>query len=451
MDKNISSNNKKTGKRIAVISISVILALAIILGLLVLIPKLVKDENSDPVMSYEDISIPTYFYELMLSRVKASIARDRGSEDLYAYLNSKMPNSDMTYGEFYEKSTLDTCKYYLAALYLFNENKLELPSSYEEEVDQFISDCIDIDYIANGSEEKFDEILSAYGVNAKTYKKSYLLNAKYEYLFSYLYGSDGSKIADSVKQEYANEHYIRFYQILVPSYYYEYETDENGDLMYFDKESGDTLYDTENGKHKLLDNGNYKRDKYGIKIMYDNDGNILYDKENGVIKTVDDTVHYYDEDKLLEQKSKAEEIKASLKDGNFSAFEAKLEEATPYILGVDRNVSDLYVSDIDASGYTGEYSYMNDVYECVKELAFGEIGMVETKYGYHIVMRYELEDGVFSDGDKSVWFENMNASLMAHLFNIKCESIVDNIIIDEENLKNAKSIFDVAINYDYWK
>ena len=445
------NENKKISKKVWIALICSILALAIVAGVALAIILGSKKNDEIAVLEYDGISIPLSFYELMLSRTKANIARDMGSEKLDEFFASESPVKGKTNEQYYNELVLESCKYYLAALYIFEDEKIKLPQSYYDQIDQDVQDCIDIDYIA-GSEERLNEILSEYGVDIESYKNAFITHSKYEYLHTALYGDNGSKIGAAVKQGFAEDHYHRFKQIVIPSYYYVYETDKNGDLMYFDPATGNPIYDTENGDYIMGSDGNYLRDKYGVKIAFDADENILYDKVNGVLKIVDDTIHYYDESELEAQKQKALEIANSISNNNYSAFEAKAEENAVPVLEMDSNATlDYYVSEIDQASYTGKYAYMNDLYLEIKDMAIGEVKMIETEYGYHIVMKYKIEDGAFSDSANEVWFENFNTALVTEVFSNKCESILPNIQINEESLKSAKSITEIGINYDYWK
>lgn len=441
-----------SAKKIAIIVICAVLAVSIAVGAVIVILASKKEtEVISPILELDDgTKIPLSFYELMLSRTKASIAREMGSENLDKFFASESVVKGKTNEEYYNEMVLESCKYYLVALSLFESEKAELPQSYYDTIDQDIQDCIDISYIA-GSEEKLNEILSEFGVDKDSYRDAFIINSKYEYLHTYLYGDNCSKIAENVKNDFMNEHYHRFRQILIPSYYYEYETDENGDNMYFDPETGKPIYDTENGEYVMGDNGNYLRDNYQVKIAFDKDGNILYNKEKGVLKISNDKTQNYTKEELLEQEKKAQDIKNSISPENYSAFEAKAEEMYIPVLEAGTTISDYFVSDIDRASYTGEYAYMETIYDTVSKMGDGDIEIVQTEFGYHVIMKYELTDGAYGESDNSIWFENFNTALITNLFNLKCESLLSGVKVNDENIKKAKSIKDIGINYDYWK
>ena len=444
--------NEKTrsSKKIWIIAVAALLVVAIAAGVIAVILNS-KKEDVIAVLEYDGVEIPLSFYELMLSRTKASIAREMGTENLDSFFAAESNVKGKTNEQYYNELVLESCKYYLAALYIFEDEKIKLPQSYYDQINQDVQDCIDIEYIA-GSEERLNEILSEYGVDIESYKDAFITHSKYEYLHTALYGDDGSKIGAAVKQSFADRHYHRFKQIIIPSYYYVYETDENGDNMYFDPSTGLPKFDTENGKYVMGDDNNYIRDSYGIKIAFDTEGNILYDKVNGVIKIADDTTYNYEGEALEAQREKAMEIASSISPKNFSAFEAKAEANVVSVLDMDANaVSDYYVSDIDQASYVGKYAYMNDLYLAIKDMGNGEVKMVETQYGFHVVMKYEIEDGAYEDSENEIWFENFNSVLVTEVFSNKCASILSDITVNEENLKGAKSIAEIGINYDYWK
>ena len=202
----------------------------------------------------------------------------------------------------------------------------------------------------------------------------------------------------------------------------------------------------------VIDHQDGSTDGVNLNTAFDEDGNILYDKVNGVLKMVDDKTYNYSEEELASKKTEAESILASISKGNYSAFEAKAESMIVPVLDMDNSsISDYYVSDIDQASYVGQYAYMNEIYLALKDMGEGEIRMVETEYGFHIIMKYGIEDGAFSDSANDIWFENFMPALVTELFRNKCDSILPNIQVNEENLKGAKSITEIGINYDYCK
>jgi hypothetical protein len=79
----------------------------------------------------------------------------------------------------------------------------------------------------------------------------------------------------------------------------------------------------------------------------------------------------------------------------------------------------------------------------------GDIECIESEYGYHIIMKYELDEGRFTDGEYAEWFESFNESLQNKLFLDKCKGIFEKITENEENLKAARSIVKIGTNYTY--
>ena len=75
--------------------------------------------------------------------------------------------------------------------------------------------------------------------------------------------------------------------------------------------------------------------------------------------------------------------------------------------------------------------------------------VIESEYGHHIVMKYALDEGRFSDKEYAEWFASFNDSIITKLFLDKCKSFYDSINVNEENLAKARSITRVGTNYDY--
>ncbi len=452
--------NHKT-RRTLIITTAVILALAIICLTVAAVIGINANKVKDPVLEYKGAKLPLSFYSLMLSRTKGNLARNGYNVNSISFWNAESAAAGKTNAEYYTERTLETCKLYLLSLYLFDKEGLELPQSYYDEIDQEIADCIDLGYIGDGSEEKFNQILAPYGVDADSYREALIIKSKAEYLQTYLFGDSGSKISDELKEEYYEQYYYRFKQIFVSKYYYTYETDDFGVEIYFALDSSKPLYDTENGKVGFDENNKYLYDKYGEKIYFEVDENgdpildkPLYDKENGVRYPVTDEEgvaikNYYTDAENEARYNNAQEIMSSVSPNNFAAFEAQMAEFNDAADGAEENPDGYYLTDITSSSYYG-YDYLHDILAALKNMQVGELEIIESDEGYHIVMRYALDDGAYDDDTKEAWFDNFTATVMANIFKEKYKDILENIVINEENLALAESIKFIGINYNYW-
>lgn len=406
-----------------------------------------KADVKDPVLECENGAIPLSFYEFLLSRMRGTLARNQYDVKDPDFWSTPVEGTEHTYESYYNSAVLDSCKNYLAASVLFDKTGLSLPdsvyASVKEEVEFYI------DYDGRGNEEDFNKLVEKYGVDADSLTEAYILEKKYEYLLSYLYGN-GSLIADTVKEEYYRENYYRFKQILFPNFYYDYERDSEGNIIYFDTEKGVPLYDT-SGVYLYDGDGNRIKDEYGSTIYYDLDGNILYDTENGQPSVVTDesgegVKHYYSLSEFAEIRDDARALAERLSDKNYSAFEAEMAKRVN-IEGADDAYPDgYYLSRVESSSYE---DHMTDILALLEEMEIGEIRLLESKYGCHIIMKYELDPGKYSDGKYAEWFAKFTDSLINKLFLDKCKEILPEIKVNEENLAKARSIRRIGTNYDY--
>ena len=409
------------------------------------------EKVKDPVLEYEDKKISLSMYEFMLSRMKGMLARNKYDvTPLSEFWDEKHPGAQLTNEEYYNKSVLESCKNYLAALVMFEEEGLTLSDTVLSEIEEDIS--FYIDYDCNGSTEKFDTLLSKFGTDTEGLRKIYEIEAKYKAVISHLYGENGSQISASVKEEYYKENYYRFKQIIVSNFYYEYLTDENGDMIYFESESGLPIYDIANGKYRYDDDGERLEDEYGVDIVFGEDGRYVYDKENGYpAPTTDDNgeavKHKYSDEEMKIRAAKISKILNAASGGNTSAFEALMPEWEVYIGAGDYYTDGYYLSDLESGGYE---DYVLDILEKLKKMEVGETSVIENEEsGYHIIMKYELDNGRYSDSEYAEWFSSFNDSLITKLFLDKCEAFYGEILVNEENLKKALSIRSVGTNYDY--
>lgn len=430
-------------------------ALALILALCTLLAFFASCSKEppvpDPILECDGEEMPLYFYEFMLSRMKGELARNKYPVSESSFWSTKIEETGETYEEYYNKSIFESCKKYFAASVLFDELGLTLPKSVIASIDEAIA--FYIDYDGDGDKNAFSELLSPYGVNADTLRQCYIIGNKYEYLIDALYGG-GELIADSVREEYFQENYYCFKQVLFAKFYYKYQQDKYGNMIYFDKKTGYPLYDTENGSFAYDESGSRIKDTFGQPIYFDAEGNVLYDTENGIPMVVLDDkgnpIQYeYTAEEMEAQKQLAKELSENASKGNFAAFEAKIEENKLVIGEVNEFADGYYLSEIESGGYTGDVEYLSDILAMLEGMEVGEIGYYESDAGYHVIMKYDLETGKYTDKNYKSWFASLDAHIIDDLFSLRVAEIMERMTVNEENLAKARSIRDIGINFDY--
>ena len=115
---------------------------------------------------------------------------------------------------------------------------------------------------------------------------------------------------------------------------------------------------------------------------------------------------------------------------------------------------DLYNEDEGLKEFTNGYyltesdSYsIDDVKEAVFGMKDGEIKMIKSEYGYHIIKRYELDQGAFNNSVNQAYFENFNDAVVDYLFFIKMDDYKERIVVDENAIKGV-DMKCVEKNYD---
>ncbi len=429
--------------------LSIAAALIALLMLCAAISGCTDKKPEDSVIEYESYGISREFYELMLSRWKGDLAREghdvEPASDFWSIKLKDEQGKEISMEQTYNKAVLDICKNYLAAVVLFDREGLKLSDGTIAEIDDEIA--FFIDYHGQGSRDKLDAILSKYGTDTDGLREIYIIEAKYRAVINYYYGGG---ISDTVSQEYYEQNYYRFKQIFVSNFYYKYQTDGQGNVIYFDPETSKPIYDTENGR-VIYDEGWSRKDEFGQEIYFDEQGKILYNTEKGLpTPELDDkgeAVRYeYTDSEMAERIEKMQELQGELKAGNFAAFEAEMPAWALYEGTDDYYPDGYYLSRIESKKYP---EYLMSILMKLENMEVGEIRTVESDDGYHIIMKYELDDGKFKNAEYAEWFDAFSESLRNKLFLDKCKSFYADIKTVAENISKARSIKQVGVNYNY--
>ena len=409
-------------------------------------------KKESTLLKLDGYTISVNQYRLLLSRVKASLYYGGYSVDSDTFWDMVIDSDGNTYDQYFRNAALNDAKRYLAAAVLFDKEGLVLPQSYkdaiEEDIEEYIRDA--------GSKSALNNSLSAYGVNIDMLRDLYLLEAKYAYLQTYLYGADGEKVAANVRHEYLTEHAVAFKQVLIRSFDYVYETDLNGDAVYYkvgenNAKVNNIAYDTVNGDPRLDEYGKTILDKNGDTVYYLPNGSIAYDKTNGVRSVVYDangvakTVKYSAAE-LAEHKAAAEEMLASVAKGDYAAFEALMEEYQ--VSGDDAFVTDGEYCFLYTTG-DNAYDYLNDIADALAESEEGTLRMVSSEYGYNVVMKYPIPEDAVTNSTYEEWFRDLTSRVVAKLFHNKCEPYMEKVAVNSEAFAALPSMKQVATNFGY--
>ena len=429
--------------------LSALLCLTLLVGALGLTAC---SEKSPALLELDGHTITAAQYQFLLSRVKGSLYYTGYSVDSTDFWNMIIDDQNNTYDDYFRNAVLEDARRYLAALAIFEERGLVLPQSYVDRVDEDMEE-----YLRDaGSKSALNSLLSSYGINLDMLREIYLIEAKYEYLQTVIYGEDGELLSADARMAYLNEHTVCFKQVLIRAFDYVYETDLNGDEVYYlpsenNEKVNNVAYDKENGTVRLDESGKIIVDANGDDVYYLDDGSIAYDREAGVRSMVYDqngnlVTRNYTAEELAEHKAAAEELLATVSVGDYAAFEALLGE-------YEIDDEDAFVTD---SAYcflytTGDnsYDYLNDIADALAEASEGELCVISSEYGYNVVMKYPMPADAAVNTVYEDWFSDLPARIIAKQFHTLCKPYMEKVAVDSEVFATLPSMKDIATNISY--
>lgn len=436
-------------KKICKIALSLALCIAMLSGMML---GLVSCGEESPVlMSLDGLTFTQAQYTFLLSRARA--AYEQAGFDIKDW-DTKIDLSGTTYDEYIRQQVLAEAKLMLAGVALFEKEGLSLPESTMAKINKDISELIE--YHGEGSKSTFNNLLAPFGFNADMLKEQYIFEAKYEYIQEHWYGKDGSKLAASAKQEYLELNGVAFKQLLIRAYRYVYETDLNGDEVYYlkganDGQTNNIAYDSLKGTSRTNEYGEVIKDKNGDTIYYTADGRISYDKEKGVrVMTFDASgspvTEKLTQAELTENLEIAESIKSSVAAGDFLGFDAAVAEYADS--GEDKFSASGELCFLYKTGDNG-YDYLNDIADELAAAKEGEIRVISSDYGYNVVMKFAIPDDAVSNTKYAEWFSDLSDRVIQYLFSDKCKTLTDSVVVDNDVFAACPKVADVSANYKY--
>ena len=383
-------------------------------------------------------------YELMLSRMKGTLKYNGHPTDTESFWNTIISVQGGTYNDYFCHTVQEEAKMMLIKLYLFEEvYKLELPNSYYDTIDEYIGDALEL--LNDGSKTKFNATLSEYGVNMDMLRENYIMEDKIDYLKLHLSKQTG----DTARDEYYQKNYVRFRQILLPLYEYLYETDENGDTVYY-KEGTDRIYYDTDGVTKKGTDGKTIVDDNGDTVYYTEDGKIAYNTKKGVTRGIDKDKDGYTDYKMLDKESaqlvkdQAERLKEVIVAGDFTTFEdygkkmseEELWSAYPNGMYINKN-----------KNYS--IAYLDDMQEALTNMAVGDVALIEADNAYHLIMKYDIEASGYKNDANKDWFESFEDEVISEILDAMCQKYMDQVVVNAEALETAMEMRTIGSNIDY--
>lgn len=383
-------------------------------------------------------------YELMLSRMKGTLMYNEYPTDSEDFWDTIISTQGGTYNDYFCHTIQQEAKKMLVKMYLFEEiYGLTLPQKNYDEIDEYINDALEL--LHDGSKTSFNATLAAYGVNMDMLRESYILEDKVDYLKSHLSQQTG----DSARDEYYQKNYVRFRQILLPLYEYLYETDENGDTIYY-KEGTDHIYYDIDGVTKKGTDGKTIVDENGDTVYYTEEGRIAYNTSKGVTRGIDKDKDGYTDYKMLDEEStqlvkdQAEKLKEVIVAGDFTTFEdygkqmseEELWSAYPNGMYINKN-----------KDYGIEY--IDEIQKALTNMAAGDIALIEADNAYHLIMKYDIEANGYKNDANKDWFESFEDEVVSEILDAMCQKYLDQVEVNTKALEEAMDMRSVGANTDY--
>lgn len=401
-------------------------------------------KKSKPLMTLGEQEISVNMYELLLSRMKGTLAYNDYPVEDERFWDSIISAQGATYNDYFCSSIQSEAKKMLCKLYLFEEvYHLTLPQESYDKVDQWMEDTVSLDF--DGSYSAWNRVLSSYGINADMLRENYLMEEKVDHLLSHVSSITG----EMAVEEYYQNNYVCFRQILFPLYAYVYETDENGDEIYYHEDITHIYYDL-NGTTRSDAEGNFILDKNGDVVHYTEDGRIAYNSEKGIRNGIDkDEDGYVDYEKLDEQATqivtdRANHVKNLISSGDFTMFEsygAQWSEDdvwNSYPNGIFLNLEQTY-----------SLNYLDEIQSALAGMQVGEIALISSENAYHLIMKYELLPQAYQNKDNADWFESLDEEVAAYIVEQMCQKYSSDVIINDSILTSAMDMKTIGANIEY--
>ena len=325
--------------------------------------------SSESVMTYGSHSINENEFSYYLATYKGKYAQTYADfKNTPEYFSSVVTDDGQTVEDVLYSAVVHNVEMTLVCEQMFDDYGLSLSRSVEDTINSYIDDFVD-EY-ADGSRNKFNAALGAYGVNINMLKKIYLRDEKVSALYDALYGTNGIiGITDEDRQNYLDENYVRVRHIYVNNKYM-YATDEDGVQEY-----------TDDGLRK-------KRELTAEELA----------AKQALIDAIDESL---------------------AQGADFDEVYLPFSEDKYYKNGY-------YISE--------NMDFIADVTDSAMSLEVGEYKKIETDYGTHYIMRLEMDEKPWENEDNSDFFDGYDTTVGQALFADMAEEKISEVVLNEDVL-----------------
>ena len=364
----------------------------------------------------EKITVNTAY--LFLSRMKGYLVSSAAygeSARTDAFWDTLMSADGTTYDEYYTNQIIENAKTYAAALHLFRERGLTLPKETIKAIDDELKEIIDTEW--NGSKTEFNANLSQFGANYDVLREAKIIEAKIEYLRNDLFGEDGAQIGAQIREDYYQQNYRRFKHLFFYTYHFVTETAEDGTEKILTDSNGQAKTEpmTEKEIQLVIDRVS---EAYG-KAVVEGSPSFLDAWKNGATAFGDA--------------------------GKFDALLSEKDDNGTLLYNEDKGMS-LYPNGIYLKA-DSKYEF-TEVRDAVFQMQEGEIRVIRSEHGFHVVMRYENNEGAYADSANADCFTGFIGNLEDKLLTEYLQPYVALVVVDEKALAGM-SIKDVEPNLYY--
>ena len=430
-----------------------------------------SNKTGKPMMTLEKdgikVSISVNVYELLLTRMKGTLAfygytanGVNATNSAFWDYSDKFNGTDLqTIDEYYCGQIYNNCRTFLVALYLFEKEGLSLSAAERAKIDDRLQELVLSD--GGGSKTKLNAVLASYGVNYDILREVYTIEAKITALQNHLYGEKASKLGPEIKNEYLEENYVHFRQVFLASYHYVYETDKNGDDIYYyadGEKKGHIYYDIYNGEIGYDKKGEPLLDEQGDVIFFvpgTDCKKIAYNTLGARINVLTDDGSDYKtkpmtSEELADVKERAQKLFGELEDSTVTEFEQALTDHSDDTAEISEFDDGYYLNIKKDYANTGEkYSYLDDTVKALQEMEIGEVRMIKSSFGYHIIKKYAHSDAAYDKEINEQWFSDFHSGLIEQLFAERCSAHFDDVVVIEKVYATAPTMKEVGVNYYY--